>query len=501
MSCSNSLTGACSCAGAQRCANCSGCPNCCPCGAAQSEDEVRRRGRPARRRRPRVAPVFVPSAPVAVDEPAAVSPSLGPAPDFTPTPVENPGGGRLRDRTPPSRQQIVIVNGVGGKRIPLHRLAATAWQALVAAARRDGVRAPLLLPTSGFRDPAHQERLWRAALQRYGSPQEARKWVAPPGGSAHQTGRAIDFYLGGKNASGNVTQLRTLPAYRWLVANARRFGFYPYEREPWHWEYNPPATGAPRPAQEIAFESAAAPVGRTIYSPIQLGIRNAQGSPVRPQTGIFCPSRWRPGAAVDLVVFLHGIRDPRITIESYWDARRHPHFALREDLERSGKNALLVAPLLGSRSQNQIGILAHAGGFDRWVRAVLQSVQQAGWSSAPPQLGNIILACHSGGGLAMRTIALARNAAAANVRACWGFDCTYNHDDHVAWPRWAAQHPNAQLRLYYLPNTRTQAQARRIAERRVPNITVNASRGKNHNWVPRAHFLELLRAAAVLQNI
>jgi LAS superfamily LD-carboxypeptidase LdcB len=132
---------------------------------------------------------------------------------------------------------------VGGRQFPLHRLAAQAWRALVAAARADGLREPLLLLTSGFRDPEHQRRLWEDALRKYGSAEEARKWVAPPGGSAHQTGRAIDFYLGGRNSSANVRQLRTLPAYHWLVANAARFGFYPYEREPWHWEYNPPARG------------------------------------------------------------------------------------------------------------------------------------------------------------------------------------------------------------------------------------------------------------------
>jgi LAS superfamily LD-carboxypeptidase LdcB len=113
----------------------------------------------------------------------------------------------------------------------------------VAAARSDGLREPLLLPTSGFRDPEHQRRLWNDALRKYGSAEEARKWVAPPGSSAHQTGRAIDFYLGGRNSSANVRRLRTLPAYRWMVANAARFGFYPYEREPWHWEYNPLARG------------------------------------------------------------------------------------------------------------------------------------------------------------------------------------------------------------------------------------------------------------------
>ena len=31
------------------------------------------------------------------------------------------------------------------------------------------------------------------------------------------------------------------PAYRWLVANADRFGFVNYPFEPWHWEW----TGEP----------------------------------------------------------------------------------------------------------------------------------------------------------------------------------------------------------------------------------------------------------------
>lgn len=160
---------------------------------------------------------------------------------FRPIPVEVPGGGRIKNITPPASADLVLVAGVGGKRVPLHRLAAAAWQALVAAARSDGLASPLLLPTSGFRDPETQRRLWEDALKKYGSPEKARKWVAPPGGSPHQSGRAIDFHLGGRNNSENVTALRGLPAYHWMVQNAQRFGFYPYTTEPWHWEYNPPA--------------------------------------------------------------------------------------------------------------------------------------------------------------------------------------------------------------------------------------------------------------------
>ena len=175
-----------------------------------------------------------------------LSAAAGPAPTagaFRPVAVESPGGGRVRDKRDPAPADVTPVKGVNGP-VPLHRLAAQAWTAMVGAARADGIAAPLLLPVSGYRSSRRQTQLFEAAKKRYGSVEEARKWVAPPGSSAHQSGRAIDLYLGERNDSANVAKLRRTRAYLWLVANAGRFGFYPYEREPWHWEYNPPATGA-----------------------------------------------------------------------------------------------------------------------------------------------------------------------------------------------------------------------------------------------------------------
>lgn len=121
----------------------------------------------------------------------------------------------------------------------LHRAAYEAYLRMKAAAEAAGIPGNLLTITSGYRSPAHQERLWKSALTRYGTPQAARKWVAPPGGSPHHTGRAIDLWLGTKNSSGNVAALRATLPYKWLVCNAARFGFFPYANEPWHWEYNP----------------------------------------------------------------------------------------------------------------------------------------------------------------------------------------------------------------------------------------------------------------------
>jgi LAS superfamily LD-carboxypeptidase LdcB len=159
--------------------------------------------------------------------------------DFVAVPVENPGGGRIQDKRDPNPNDLVTVIGVRGRRIQLQRHAAAAWRAMINAARSDGIREPLLLPVSGYRSSKYQAQLFQKAVEKYGSETEARKWVAPPGRSAHQSGRAIDLYLGGSNTSGNVSALRKTSAYSWLENNAIRFGFYPYEREPWHWEYNP----------------------------------------------------------------------------------------------------------------------------------------------------------------------------------------------------------------------------------------------------------------------
>ena len=62
--------------------------------------------------------------------------------------------------------------------------------------------------------------------------------------SAHQTGTAMDLYLGAAPGRGpadsddsNRLYQAASPAYIWLVRNAARFGFAPYPFEPWHWEW------------------------------------------------------------------------------------------------------------------------------------------------------------------------------------------------------------------------------------------------------------------------
>jgi soluble lytic murein transglycosylase-like protein len=85
---------------------------------------------------------------------------------------------------------------------------------------------------SGARSEERQAELWDAALKRYGSPAEARKWVAPPGHSQHNKGNAADLSFDGASLA------KAPPAVvKWLHNNAPSYGLsFPLGNENWHIE-------------------------------------------------------------------------------------------------------------------------------------------------------------------------------------------------------------------------------------------------------------------------
>lgn len=130
--------------------------------------------------------------------------------------------------------------GYAGKVVQLRPAALAAYRAMVAAARREdaAIRAEprSLTIFSAFRDPAADA----ARCGREGNCDGARRARCSP----HRTGLALDLWVGnapgyGPDSSVDVNRqaMAANPAYRWLVANARRFGFVNYAFEPWHWEW------------------------------------------------------------------------------------------------------------------------------------------------------------------------------------------------------------------------------------------------------------------------
>jgi len=130
-----------------------------------------------------------------------------------------------------------------GRVVQLREEAAAAFRSMQSAAREDGVD---LVPISGFRTVAYQEGLFTRAIGRYGSPEEAAVWVAPPGYSEHHTGLAVDIGDLGHPETDVESEFETTPAFQWLEVNAPGFGFelsFPegnpqgVSYEPWHWRF------------------------------------------------------------------------------------------------------------------------------------------------------------------------------------------------------------------------------------------------------------------------
>jgi zinc D-Ala-D-Ala carboxypeptidase len=95
-----------------------------------------------------------------------------------------------------------------------------ALQAAASGARDDGVT---MAVTSGWRSRAHQQRLFAEAVSKYGSEEEASRWVSTPDTSAHVTGDAVD--------------IRPTAAADWLRQHGADYGLCQvFANEIWHYE-------------------------------------------------------------------------------------------------------------------------------------------------------------------------------------------------------------------------------------------------------------------------
>jgi len=80
---------------------------------------------------------------------------------------------------------------------------------------------------SGWRTPAYQNQLLSDAIAKYGSAEEAARWVATPDTSPHVAGHAIDVGF---------------DARAWLSEHGARYGLCQiFRNEPWHYELRPEA--------------------------------------------------------------------------------------------------------------------------------------------------------------------------------------------------------------------------------------------------------------------
>jgi subtilisin family serine protease len=263
------------------------------------------------------------------------------------------------------------------------------------------------------------------------------------------------------------------------------------------------------------------PPAETLYVRIDLGLRKECSRlddktyacisnlkyDVEAKTGIFIPATATAKPAIDILLYLHGHKSGYVKsgkdlpIDALWNRNQIPAFAFRELLNESGKDMILVAPTLGPLSQ--AGSLLTNKGFTQFIDQVLVAIAQYSTlykGKEPPQIQNIIMAAHSGGGIRMRSIAqlASSNLYAGLVKECWGFDCTYTKDDPQVWHDWAAAHPDKTVYFYSIVGTKTALLSDKLNTPGLilPNIHSLHAATSEHNRVPSIHMRERLTGKA-----
>lgn len=125
----------------------------------------------------------------------------------------------------------------GQERWKLNRHARDSFVRMREQAKVEGVDLVIL---SGHRDP----QVAQANAARAGNSNAVASF------SSHSLGLAIDFQMSHRNEihfqglstrpMSELVRMRESPVYKWLLLRGEEFGWYPYQNEPWHWEFNPP---------------------------------------------------------------------------------------------------------------------------------------------------------------------------------------------------------------------------------------------------------------------
>ena len=156
----------------------------------------------------------------------APTPPPAPAPEPTPTPSQNCSA--VTGPVPSSHTSVV-------SGIRVHTCLSTNLGSLL----NDAAAAGIPLSGGGWRSYQSQVDLrikncgGNTPYNIYQKPaNQCSPPTAIPGRSMHERGLAIDFTQGGASLTSGSS------GYRWLVANAARYGLYNLPSEPWHWSTN-----------------------------------------------------------------------------------------------------------------------------------------------------------------------------------------------------------------------------------------------------------------------
>jgi hypothetical protein len=219
--------------------------------------------------------------------------------------------------------------------------------------------------------------------------------------------------------------------------------------------------------------------------------------------------RYQANDKLKVLLYLHGHDQPPIDQHlTKINRKKDPDvYLLREELNASGKNLVLVAPTLGAKSE--AGLLV-TNGVDWYLKEVLDRLKK----NAPPELkigdstafSDLCVMAHSGGGVPLLALANAIPAGGTGtpIRQLWGFDCLYAPQGHhpapytdygqmdpfdpePKWVIWASAQQGVPMFLHWATD-----------EPKIRMLNVEKLAG---GWRPKAKQKVTLPAAGTLLNV
>jgi hypothetical protein len=241
------------------------------------------------------------------------------------------------------------------------------------------------------------------------------------------------------------------------------------------------------------------PPGLTLFVKIDLGIADRA-----PETAIYIPDGFSKGPDIDIVLYLHGFQQPD-GVRSISQYLMMDYGQLRQRLNASGRNVILVAPTLGPESQP--GNLTAHGGLDLFLGRTLAAIHAHAGDGWPDVLSlrSLIIACHSGAGVDERELAGGSGKALASLKSSWGYESLYHGVDVPFWSGWARNHESSRLLLFYRPhnspeNAEMVSRCKTLGARGLANLIATPSNAGSHMLVPVTHFQACLEGAAFLNR-
>lgn len=187
-----------------------------------------------------------------------------------------------------------------------------------------------------------------------------------------------------------------------------------------------------------------------------------------PMLGVYVPRVMNNADPVNVILYIHGNKvvqnglGGRVwqrdwAIDKIWS---HFTFPIREQLNASGQQYVLVAPTLGPvdeagqmKTHPDIVLDQAMVGLEWYGPTAAARVQKSPRdpdypeNTGRPRVGDVILAGHSGAGPVMLSIASSLKKYKSNLKEVWGFDTMYLQHE-CDWTQLAA-HSGAKMYFYY----------------------------------------------------